>query len=67
MAGFVVVFVVVCVPLCSMFQRSVLNATDGEKVHGHGHNVIVHRPPTFERPRPPDVNTENVFTRTPSL
>ena len=44
--------------LC-LFQRSVLNATDAQKVHGHGHDIIVYRQPTFKRPRPPDVNTVN--------
>ena len=44
--------------LC-LFQRSVLNATDAQKVHGHGHDIIVYRPPTFKHPRPPDVNTVN--------
>ena len=65
-------FIVLCLPLF-LFQRSVLNATDGQKVHGHGHDVIVYRPPTFKRPRLPDVNTVNppfydhFFARPPPL
>ena len=48
-------FVHLFIPLL-VLQRSVLNSTDGQEVHGHGENIIVLRP-TYQHPRVPDVST----------